>query len=280
MESGICLAIAARMGVRATTSYSGPAGSGRTGLSAGATAAAAGATTAPALVAASTSRRMIRPPGPVPWISRRSSPAWAATFRASGETRRRSATGAAVPATAGALTTGAGAATGATLFGAGAAVAGETAGAALAAGLGPPARASTDAMSSPGSAMTPISVPTGARSPAGTRIFRRTPAPKASISTSALSVSISATMSPLWTRSPSFRSHLMTLPVSMASESLGITTLVTAMSLAPVRVRVSVGPVGVGARHVGQRPFAEQTLRIASAMRSFEGVLARSRFRA
>src|SRR5438309_58293 len=225
------------MGVRATTSYSGPAASGRTGLSAGAAAgaaaAAAGAATAPAVVAASTSRRMIRPPGPVPWISRRSSPAWAATFRASGETRRRSATGAAGTAAAAELTAGAGAAAGATLLGTGAAGAGETAGGALAAGLGPPASASTGAMSSPGSAMTPISEPTGARSPAGTTIFRRTPAPKASISTSALSVSISATMSPLWTRSPSFRSHLMTLPVSMASESLGITTLVTAMSVSP-----------------------------------------------
>src|SRR2546427_63441 len=39
-------------------------------------------------------------------------------------------------------------------------------------------------MSSPGSAMTPISAPMGAGSPAGTRILRRTPAPNASISTS------------------------------------------------------------------------------------------------
>ena len=54
-----------------------------------------------------------------------------------------------------------------------------------------------------------------------------TPAPNASISTSALSVSTSARMSPPWTRSPSCFSHLMTLPVSMASESLGMTTLVT-----------------------------------------------------
>src|SRR5436853_7929784 len=155
------------MGVRATTSYSGPATSGRTGRStgAGAAAAAAGATTVPAFVATSTSRRMIRPPGPVPWMSRRSSPAWAATFRASGETRRRSATGAAGTAAAGAPTTGAGAATGATLVGAGAAGAGETAGAALAAGAGRPASASTGAMSSPGPAITPIRGPTGARSP-------------------------------------------------------------------------------------------------------------------
>ena len=51
-------------------------------------------------------------------------------------------------------------------------------------------------MSSSGSAMTPISSPTGTVPPSPTRILRRTPAPKASISTLALSVSISAMMSP------------------------------------------------------------------------------------
>ena len=35
--------------------------------------------------AASTSRRMMRPPGPVPWISWRSTPVWPAILRASGE---------------------------------------------------------------------------------------------------------------------------------------------------------------------------------------------------
>src|SRR5689334_11932957 len=91
-------------------------------------------------------------------------------------------------------------------------------------------------MSSLSSAITPIRAPTGAVSPADTRILRSTPAPNASISTSALSVSTSARMSPLWTRSPSFLSHLMTLPLSICSESFGITTFVTAMSAAPVRV--------------------------------------------
>ena len=67
------------------------------------------------------------------------------------------------------------------------------------------------------------------------RILRRTPAPNASISTSALSVSTSARMSPPWMRSPSFLSHLMILPLSIASESLGMSTLVTAMSAAPGR---------------------------------------------
>src|SRR5439155_2606040 len=95
-------------------------------------------------------------------------------------------------------------------------------------------------MSSLGSAITPMSVPTGAWLPAGTRILRRTPEPNASISTSALSVSTSARMSPDWMRSPSCLSHLMILPISICSESLGITTLVTAMaSVAPVAVLVA-----------------------------------------
>ena len=114
-------------------------------------------------------------------------------------------------------------------------------------------------MSSPGSAMTPISVPMGAVSPAGTRILRSTPAPNASISTSALSVSTSATMSPPWIRSPSFFSHLMIFPLSIASESLGMTTFVTA---------------------IAQPPFTLHTRRIAARILSFDGVLSFSRLRA
>ncbi len=45
---------------------------------------------------------MMRPPGPVPWISRRSTPAWPAIFRASGEAFTRPPAGAgAAPAGAG-----------------------------------------------------------------------------------------------------------------------------------------------------------------------------------
>ena len=80
--------------------------------------------------------------------------------------------------------------------------------------------------SSAGSAMTPISSPTGTWPPGPTRILRRTPEPKASTSTLALSVSISAMTSPPLTASPSFFSHWMTLPVSIASDSFGISTLV------------------------------------------------------
>jgi len=105
---------------------------------------------------------------------------------------------------------------------------------AFAAGAGaavapPPAPLISAAMSSLGSATTPIKLPTGTLPPACTRILRSTPPPNASISTSALSVSTSARMSPACTRSPSCLSHLMILPVSICSESFGITTLVTAM---------------------------------------------------
>ena len=110
------------------------------------------------------------------------------------------------------------------------------------------------------------SAPAGAASavappprPAGARIFLRTPAPNASISTSALSVSISARMSPPWIRSPSFFSHLMIFPLSIASESLGITTFVMAMT---------------------QLSFALHTRRTAARILSFDGVLSFSRLRA
>jgi len=108
--------------------------------------------------------------------------------------------------------------------------AGAAAGASVGAGAAAPA---TDEMSSLGSAITAMRLPTGAVSPSFTRILRSTPEPNASISTSALSVSTSARMSPPLTRSPSFLIHLMSLPVSIASDSFGITTLVTAMAQLP-----------------------------------------------
>ena len=123
----------------------------------------------------------------------------------------------------GALATGA--ATGAATGGAGAA-----GGGAGAAGFGAAAAdAIRGAMSSPGSAITPMSAPTGALPPAGTRILRRTPAPSASISMLALSVSISAITSPTLMASPSFLLHLTIVPSSMVGESLASTTLVMAM---------------------------------------------------
>src|SRR5204863_3393952 len=57
----------------------------------------------------------------------------------------------------------------------------------------------------------------------------------------------------------SFLSHLMILPLSIASESLGMTTFVTAMA---------------------QLAFTLHTRRIAATILSFEGVLSFSRLRA
>src|SRR5262249_44315860 len=54
----------------------------------------------------------------------------------------------------------------------------------------------------------------------------RTPSPGDSISTTALSVSISRSVSPFATRSPSFRRHDTTLPVSCAISSAGMTMLI------------------------------------------------------
>src|SRR5438132_12895176 len=105
------LAIAARIWESGRSSYSTP---GTIGAVTGAAATVTGAvaTVTVAGVAASTSRRMIRPPGPVPRISRRSTPACAAIFLANGDAFTRpvattvGAVGAGMP-TAGALTAGA-----------------------------------------------------------------------------------------------------------------------------------------------------------------------------
>src|SRR5256712_10980037 len=82
------LAIAARIWESGRSSYSTP---GRTGAVTGAAATGAAATGAAATVtvAASTSRRMIRPPGPLPRISRRSTPVCAAIFFARGDALTR-----------------------------------------------------------------------------------------------------------------------------------------------------------------------------------------------
>src|SRR5712691_3080870 len=62
--------------------------------------------------------------------------------------------------------------------------------------------------------------------PSGTRIFAITPSSIASYSMVALSVSISARMSPALTLSPSFLSHLARLPFSMVGDSAGIRMLI------------------------------------------------------
>src|ERR1700726_3558794 len=62
--------------------------------------------------------------------------------------------------------------------------------------------------------------------PSGTRSFAITPSSIASYSMVALSVSISARMSPALTVSPSFFSHLARLPFSMVGDSAGIRMLI------------------------------------------------------
>ena len=62
--------------------------------------------------------------------------------------------------------------------------------------------------------------------PSGTTILARTPSSIASTSMVALSVSISAMMSPDLTASPSFLSHLARLPFSMVGDRAGIRMLI------------------------------------------------------
>jgi hypothetical protein len=81
-------------------------------------------------------------------------------------------------------------------------------------------------MSSSASPTIAISWPSGADSPSLIRILRNTPLVRACISMVALSVSISASGSPIETRSPSFLSQRETSPSSIVGESFGIITSV------------------------------------------------------
>src|SRR5437762_13289097 len=124
------LAIAARIWESGRSSYSTP---GTGGATAG-EAVTGEAATVTVAVAASTSRRMIRPPGPEPRTSRRSTPACAAIFLASGDAFTRpaaivtGAVGMEMPS-AGALTAGAAGARAGTTAGLGSAGAGVAVGA-------------------------------------------------------------------------------------------------------------------------------------------------------
>src|SRR5579871_5761216 len=78
---------------------------------------------------------------------------------------------------------------------------------------------------SPGAAIQAMVCPTGISAPSEAFTPARTPSAGASTSTTALSVSISSRGSPLVTRSPSFFRQAMSLPVSCAISSAGMTTL-------------------------------------------------------
>jgi len=67
--------------------------------------------------------------------------------------------------------------------------------------------------------------PSGTCAPAFTKIESSVPSKKLSSSIVALSVSTSARMSPVLTGSPSFLSHLMSVPTVMVSLSLGISMM-------------------------------------------------------
>src|SRR5438105_210701 len=79
-------------------------------------------------------------------------------------------------------------------------------------------------MSSSGLATTAMTSPTGTVSPSWASALRKTPFSNASISTFALSVSISATGSPRSTRSPSAFSQRRRTPSCMSAPIWGMTT--------------------------------------------------------
>ncbi|MGY4488290.1 hypothetical protein ACVWWR_007481 [Bradyrhizobium sp. LM3.2] len=181
-------------------------------------------------LACSTSRATTRPCGPVPVTIDTSRPDSLASRRASGEENTRPpwplpcAAGAAAAFAAG-VAAGDGAALGGADLGATGAGAGASAafgGAADALGLAAPAAFT----SSPSPASTAITSLTGTSCvPSGTRILAIVPSSMASTSMVALSVSISAMMSPDLTLSPSFFSHLARLPFSIVGERAGIRML-------------------------------------------------------
>jgi len=199
-------------------------------LGRGAAATPAGATAGAAVAAASMSRLMTRPPGPVPLMAWRLSPFSAAMRRARGELRTGPpGTGAGVCS---AVPAGGCACSIASTGGAGMALAGTALGCSDGASVGataggPPASAE---MSSSAAAMTPIVTPTGLVAPSSMRRARRMPSPRATSSMIALSVSTSASVSPFFTASPTFFTHFTRRPSSMVGESASIITLVAIWS--------------------------------------------------
>ncbi len=183
---------------------SGTAAGAATGAAAGVAVGAA----ADGGFAPSTSALTMRPFGPEPLTPARSTPLSAAIRLASGLATTRSpfAAGAAAGAA-----TGPGAATGT-----GAAVADGAGSAALAAGTGALASSSSPAIVA-------ITVPTFTPSlPSATSIDTTVPSSTASNSIVALSVSISAMMSPDKTLSPTLISHFASVPSSIVGERAGI----------------------------------------------------------
>src|SRR5258708_38880612 len=180
----------------------------------------------PTDLADSTACAMTRPCGAVPAMRAMARPAPLARRRASGEAKMRPR-----PFAAGAGATGeAGiAALGAARGDGGGAATGfvASAGGPDTLGFATGAPAAAVFTSSPSAARTAMGALTATSAvPSGTRIFAITPSSIASYSMVALSVSISARMSPALTWSPSFLSHLAMLPFSMVGDSAGIRMLI------------------------------------------------------
>ena len=175
--------------------------------------------TAGAAGAASTSRRKMRPCGPLPVSPSSAMPLFAAMRRANGVAKIRLLVSATlVCATAGVSFTKAG-----VLAGVLAGVSAGAAGASSAAAVTGVAEIVSTA--SPASAKIAITVPTATFSlPASTRICATTPSSIDSTSMVALSVSISAITSPECTVSPTAISHFATVPSVIVGESAGMVT--------------------------------------------------------
>src|SRR3990170_94538 len=92
-------------------------------------------------------------------------------------------------------------------------------------------------VASPSAAMTPTTVLTGTVVPGVTRISLRTPAAGEGISASTLSVEISNSGSSRPTRSPTFFSHLVTVPSAIDSPIWGMMTSVMLYLLPLIRDR-------------------------------------------
>ena len=187
------------------------------GAALGADGAAAALGVLPA--APSTSALTIRPPGPEPVSEARSMPCASASRRASGLAFTLSPPDFAAGC-AGAGAGGGGAGAGVSLAGWPAPVSPPSLATGSLAGGG---AALAEEASSPSPAIIAITVPTFTPSePSGTSICAIVPSSTASNSIVALSVSISARISPDLTLSPSFTSHLASVPSSMVGDKAGI----------------------------------------------------------
>ena len=167
-------------------------------------------------IAPSTSFLTMRPFGPLPVTVARSIPFCVASFLARGEALMAGAS------LCGWGLAGASAADSASAVPLGVSSRIAASGSAGAAGVG---REPTSKVS-PASPTAAIGAPTGTWPPTGTICLSNTPSSKTSNSMVALSVSISAMMSPDSMESPSFFSQLATVPTVMVSLSLGMSIVV------------------------------------------------------